>query len=135
MEYQNPIKEARRYVINAQEIIKKANYDPEMRSYTDSKYVKTAGNILWCGCLVALDAVLDIQKGKGRPSIDKYKKAAKKRDGKLLHFLNLGYDTLHLVMGYDGNKQKKISEAGFEAANAIIDRCAILLPAKLYVEG
>ena len=135
MEYQNPIKEARRYVINAQEIIKKANYDPEMRSYTDSKYVKTAGNILWCGCLVALDAVLDIQKGKGRPSIDKYKKAAKKRDGKLLHFLNLGYDTLHLVMGYDGNKQKKISEAGFEAANAIIDRCAILLPAKLYVVG
>lgn len=131
MEYQNPIKEARRYVINAQEIIKKANYDPEMRSYTDSKYVKTAGNILWCGCLVALDAVLDIQKGKGRPSIDKYKEAAKKRDGKLLHFLNLGYDTLHLVMGYDGNKQKKISEAGFEAANAIIDRCAILLPAKL----
>ncbi len=135
MEYQNPIKEARRYVINAQEIIKKANYDPEMRSYTDSKYVKTAGNILWCGCLVALDAVLDIQKGKGRPSIDKYKEAAKKRDGKLLHFLNLGYDTLHLVMGYDGNKQKKISEAGFEAANAIIDRCAILLPAKLYVVG
>lgn len=135
MEYQNPIKEARRYVINAQEIIKKANYNPEMRSYTDSKYVKTAGNILWCGCLVALDAVLDIQKGKGRPSIDKYKEAAKKRDGKLLHFLNLGYDTLHVVMGYDGNKQKKISEAGFEAANAIIDRCAILLPAKLYVVG
>jgi len=128
MEKQDPIEEARRYVANAEEIIKKANYDPELKSYTDSKYVKTAGNILWCGCLVALDAVLNIRNGKGRPSIIKYKEAAKKRDGKLLHFVNLGYDTMHFVMGYDGNKEKKVCDAGFERANAIIDRCATLCP-------
>lgn len=128
MEQNNPIEEARRYVANAQEIIKKANYDPELKSYTDSKYIKTAGNVLWCGCLVALDAVLNVREGKGRPSIEKYKEAAGKRDRKLLHFIMLGYDTLHLVMGYDGNKEKKVCDAGFERADAIIDRCALLYP-------
>lgn len=128
MERKNPIEEARRYVANAEEVIGKASYDPELKSYTDSKYVKTAGNILWRGCLVALDAVLNIRNGKGRPSIEKYKEAAGKRDRKLLHFVNLGYDTLHLVMGYDGNKSKKVCEAGFESANALIDRCALLYP-------
>lgn len=128
MEKEDPIKEARRYVANAEEVIKKAQYDPEMKSYTDSKYIKTAGNILWSGCLVALDAVLHVRRGKGRPSIEKYKEAAKKRDGKLLQFVNNGYDVMHLYMGYDGSKQRKVCDAGFEVANAIIDRCAILCP-------
>lgn len=50
----------------------------------------------------------------------------------LLKFVNLGYETMHLVMGYDGNKQKKVCDAGFEAANDIIDRCAKMLPAAVY---
>jgi hypothetical protein len=128
MEERDSIEEARRYVANAEEVIKKAQYDPEMKSYTDSKYIKTAGNILWSGCLVALDAVLHVRRGKGRPSIEKYKEAAKKRDGKLLQFVNNGYDVMHLYMGYDGSKQKKVCDAGFEVAKSIIDRCATLRP-------
>lgn len=128
MELQNPIEEARRYVANAEEIIQKAVYDPEINSYTDSKYVKTAGDVLWKGCLIALDAVLLVRKGKGRPSIEKYQEAAAKRDRKLLQFVNNGYNTLHLSMGYDGTKGKKICDAGFEYANSIIDRCALLYP-------
>lgn len=126
MEQKNPIEEARRYVANAREIIKKANYDPELKIYTDNKYVKTAGNILWCGCLVALDAVLDLPKGKGRPSIEKYKEAAGKRDRKLLAAIMGGYDTMHLSMGYDGARGKRVSADGFDFANTIIDRCAKL---------
>ena len=122
----NPIEEARRYVANAKETIKKANYDPELKSYTDKKYIKTAGNILWSGCLIALDAVLQVRKGKGRPSIEKYKEAASKRDRKLLDFILAGYDIMHLFMGYDGAKDKKVCDAGFERANAIINRCALL---------
>ena len=129
MEKTNPIEEARRYVANAEEIIKKAGYDPELKSYTDSKYIKTAGNILWLGCLVALDAVLSVRNGKGRPSIEKYREAAGKRDRTLLKYINLGYDTMHLVMGYDGNKERKVCDAGFDRALDIIDRCAMLLPA------
>ena len=128
MELENPIEEARRYVTNAEEIIQKAGYDPEVKSYTDSKYVKTAGDILWKGCLIALDAVLHVRKGKGRPSIEKYQEAAGKRDRKLLQYVNNGYNTLHLYMGYDGTRWKKLCDAGFEYANSIIDRCALLYP-------
>lgn len=129
MEILNPIDEARRYVANAEESIKKANYDPEMKSYNDSKYIKAAGDYLWKGCLIALDAVLHVRNGKGRPSIEKYKEAAGKRDRTLLKYINLGYDTMHLVMGYDGNKERKVCDAGFERANDIINRCAKLCTA------
>ena len=128
MKKKNQIEEARRYVANAEEAIKKANYDPELNSYTDSKYIKAAGDYLWKGCLIALDAVFDVRKGKGRPSMDKYKMAVAKRDKKLLNSVNIGYDLMHLVMGYDGNKDKKVCDRGFEYANAIIDYCEKLLP-------
>ena len=128
MEKENRIEEARRYVANAKDAIRKAEYDPELNIYKDSKYVKTAGNILWNGCLVALNAALNIEKSKGRPSIKTYRDAAAKRDKKLLAYITAGYDTMHLFMGYDGSKQKKVCDAGFEIAQAIIDRCEILLP-------
>ena len=126
MEKEDPIEEARRYVANAEEIIEKAQYDSETKSYLDSKYVKTAGDILWKGCLIALDAVLHVRKGKGRPSIEKYKEAAGKRDRTLLRHINKGYDLMHLSMGYDGTKGKKVCDAGFEYANDIINYCARL---------
>ena len=126
MEKKDPIEEARRYVSNAKETIEKANFDPELGNYTDSKYIKTAGNILWKGCLVALDAVLHVRKGKGRPSVEKYKEAASQRDRKLLATIVSGYDIMHLSMGYDGTRNKKVCDVGFESANAIIDRCAML---------
>ena len=128
MEMENQIEEARRYVANAEEVIKKANYDPELKSYTDSKYIKTAGDILWKGCLIALNAVFHVRKGKGRPSIEKYKMAIAKRDKKLLNSVNIGYDIMHLCMGYDGNKDKKVCDRGFEYANTIINHCATLCP-------
>jgi hypothetical protein len=122
------IEEARRYVANAEETIKKAKYNPEIQSYTDSKYVRTAGDILWKGCLIALDTVFQVRTGKGRPSIDKYRDAIAKRDRKLLNYVNNGYDITHLCMGYDGVTDKKICDRGFEITNIIIDNCAMLLP-------
>ena len=128
MEKENPIEGARRYVANAEEVIKKSGYDPETKSYLDSKYIKTAGNILWCGCLIALESIFCVRTGKGRPSIEKYREAAKKRDKKLLQLVNNGYNVAHLSMGYDGVKSKKVCDTGFELANDIIDHCAMLLP-------
>ena len=124
----DPIAEARRYVANAEETIKKAKYDPELKSYTDSKYIKAAGDYLWKGCLIALDAVFHVRTGKGRPSIDKYKMAVAKRDKKLLNSVNNGYDVTHLSMGSDGVRSKKVCDTGFEYANDIIDHCAMLMP-------
>lgn len=127
MEKKNPIEEARRYYGNAAEVIKKAAYDAELKIYTDGKYVKMAGNTLWNGCLIALEAVFHLKTGKGRPSIDKYKEAAAGRDRKLLAAIVAGYETMHLYMGYDGTKDKKVCDAGFEKAKLIIDRCEILV--------
>ena len=124
----DPIAEARRYVANAEEIIQKSKYDPEIKMYKDKKYVRIAGDTLWKGCLIALDAVFGVRKGKGRPSIKKYQEAVAKRDGRLLQYVNTGYETMHLVMGYDGNKSKKVCDAGFEYANTIINYCASLMP-------
>ena len=118
---------------NAEEVIKKANYDPDLKIYMDNKYIKIAGNTLWNGCLIALDAVLQIRKGKGRPSIDKYKEAAGKRNRKLLAAILAGYNIMHLTMGYDGTQSKKTCDEGFEWANAIIDHCAKLMPATVVV--
>ncbi|MBQ4440785.1 MAG: DUF5618 family protein [Bacteroidales bacterium] len=129
----DPIEEAQRYVANAEEVIKKANYDPDLKIYMDNKYIKIAGNTLWNGCLIALDAVLQIRKGKGRPSIDKYKEAAGKRNRKLLAAILAGYNIMHLTMGYDGTQSKKTCDEGFEWANAIIDHCAKLMPATVVV--
>lgn len=126
MEEQDPIAEARRYVANAEEIIQKSKLDLETKLYKDKKYVRIAGDTLWKGCLIALDAVLGVRQGKGRPSIKKYQDAAGKRDRKLLQFLNVGYETMHITMGYDGVKGKKVCDAGFEYANDIINRCALL---------
>ena len=63
MEKENPIEEARRYVANAEEIIKKSKYDPETKSYKDKKYVRIAGDTLWKGSLIALDAILHVRTG------------------------------------------------------------------------
>lgn len=128
MEKRDPIEEARRYVANAEEVIKKANYDRELKIYTDGKYIKMAGNTLWNGCLIALDAVLGVREGKGRPAIEKYKEAAGKRDRKLLAAIVAGYDTMHLYMGYDGTKNKKTCDSGFDYAKIIINHCARLRP-------
>ena len=129
MQKTDPIEEARRYVTNAQEVIQKAKYDLELKSYTDSKYIKAAGDYLWKGCLIALDALFGISKRKGRPDIRKYKEEAAKRDRKLLNSVNIGYNTMHLAMGYDGNTDKRVCDAGFANANDIINHCARLMPA------
>ena len=128
----DPIEEAQRYVANAEEVIQKAKYDQELKSYTDSKYIKAAGDYLWKGCLIALDALFGISKRKGRPDIRKYKEEAAKRDRKLLNAVNTGYNTMHLSMGYDGNTDKRVCDAGFANANDIISHCARLMPAPVH---
>ena len=125
-EKDDQIEKANRYVDNAKVYIANACYDKDLKHYTDSKYVKTAGSTLWKGCLIALDAVFGVKKGKGRPSIEKYEEEAGKRDKKLLIDISDGYNIIHLSMGYDGIKDKEICDKGFRLAEAIIKRCATM---------
>ena len=119
----NPIAEAERYMQNAKQILsekagKEGNY------YSDKKYVKMAGHTAWCGVLVALDAALDIKKGLKRTQrveFKDYQEAVNKIDNKMNRPLLNSYETLHKVLGYDGNLNYTIVQSGLKEAQYIID--------------
>ena len=121
-EIQHPIREAERYLQNARQILsEKAEKDGDY--YNDSKYVKMAGNTAWNGVLVALDAVLQVRanlkKGQ-RPDFKDYQKAIAKKDSKMTRPLLWAYESLHKVMGYDGNPRYKIVQDSLEQAKMIL---------------
>ena len=120
-ESKHPIREAERYLQNARDILsEKAGKDGD--SYTDRKYVRMAGHTAWCGVLEALDAVLDIRKGKRsyRVSFGDYRDAVSKVDRKMNSRLLDIYDILHLTLGYDGVLNYKVVQAGLEGAQNVI---------------
>ena len=129
MKKKDPISEARRYVDNAKTLlVEHGELDVETHSYNDPKYVKMAGDTLWKGVLLVLDAVFHVRKDRRtRVHIEDYREAIVKRDKKLLQFVNNGYDILHIYMGYDGVQDKTTCDSGFRIANTIIDRCAVML--------
>ena len=130
MKRKNPIDEARRYVENARKTLKEnGELDTELNIYQDDKYVRAAGNYLWLGVLMALDAVFLVREDRRtRVDIKDYRDAVGKRDKKLLALINSGYDVMHLYMNYDGNPSKGLCDQGFAYANKIIDRCATMIP-------
>ena len=129
MTKKDPIAEARRYVENARKTLNEnGELDTETKLYQDDKYVRAAGNYLWLGVLMALDAVFHVRKDRRtRVDINNYLDAVGKRDRKLLSYVNTGYDVMHLSMTYDGVSAKEVCDGGFRLANAIIDRCEIML--------
>ena len=127
--YTDPVEEARRYVQNAKDILNRdGKLDTELQLYTNRKYVRMAGNTLWNGVLLMLDAVFHVKKSKRRrPDFEDYQEAVAGRDRKLLTLINAGYDAMHLSMGYDGCQQKAACLGAIQLANDIIDRCAAML--------
>ena len=119
------IEEARRYYRNAKDVLARSGkLDKDGIAYNDRKYVRAAGNYLWLGILMALDVVFNVKQGKRtRPDINDYREAIAHRDRKLLTLVNLGYDTIHLSMNYDGNQSKEVCDTGFRLTNDIINRC------------
>ena len=127
--YIDPVEEARRYVQNAKDLLnEKGKLDMELQLYQDRKYVRMAGNTLWNGVLLILDAVFHVKKSKkSRPKFTDYERAIATRDLKLLELVNDGYNALHLSMGYDGIRSKSFCQEGIRLTNLIIDRCATML--------
>ncbi|MCQ2319418.1 MAG: DUF5618 family protein [Bacteroidales bacterium] len=125
----DPIAEARRYVENAcRTLNENGELNIETKRYEDEKYVRAAGNYLWLGVLLALDAVFKVRKDRRTcVDINAYLDAVGKRDRKLLSYVNTGYDVMHLSMTYDGVPAKGVSDEGVRLANAIIDRCETMM--------
>lgn len=128
--------EARRYIQNAKDLLEeKGGLNTANQLYSDRKYVRMAGSTLWNGVLLILDAVFHVKASKkSRPDIIDYEKAIAKRDKKLLELVVVGYDVMHLSMGYDGILKKSICQEGFEMANEIVNRCAVMLKGTLGTE-
>jgi hypothetical protein len=117
----NPYKESLRYVENAKETLKKAGKKDKF--YIDEKYVKTACGTAYSGMLMALDLLFEIknvQRKKGRKSIEYYQSILTTLNKKLLNYLNDGYEILHLYGYYDGGKNINLIQTGIEDAVSII---------------
>ena len=128
--YTDPVEEARRYVRNAKDILnERGKLNKELQLYKDRKYVRMAGNTLWNGVLLILDAVFHVKSNQRQhPDVGDYRDAISNRDKKLLSLFVSGYEVMHIAMGYDGIQRKVICQDGINLANDIIDRCATMLP-------
>ena len=112
------IKEAKRYIANAKELLsEKAGREAHL--YTDKKYVRLAGHAAYSGVLVALDGVFSDSK-RGRKDVKWYRDQLSQKNKKMLGYFISVYDTLHLSMGYDGNPNAKVAKAGFDDAEKLI---------------
>jgi hypothetical protein len=121
MKHEDPYKEAMRYIENAEETLKKAGREDKF--FIDEKYVKTACGTAYSGTLKALDFLFDIrnvEKKRGRKSIEYYRTVLNTIDKKLLKNLNSAYHVLHLEGYYEGETGIKVIEAGFDYAKSII---------------
>jgi len=126
--------EAVRYMDNAKETLRKAGRDGP--HYIDRKYIQTACGTAYNGVLIALDAWLKIKElpelsKKQRKSVGYYKDAIAKVDKKLLSYLDVAYDILHLYGYYDGVKSVKAIEDGFDNAYYIIEKIKPENPVKI----
>ena len=125
----DPVQEAKRYVQNAKDLLtSKGNLDPDTQLYADRKYVRMAGNTLWNGILVIVEAVFHL-KTKQRPHPDAidYKNAIAQRDKKLLDLFITGYECMCITIGHDGLPDKNVCDSCIRIANDIIDRCAVMI--------
>ncbi|MDR2595649.1 MAG: DUF5618 family protein [Fibromonadaceae bacterium] len=115
-----------RYLDNAKEDLQRAGKNDDGKNYKDKKYIRRASGTAYSAVLMAVDIWLG-KKGifptkKDRKSIDFYRNHLRTLDMKMLNYLNLAYDTLHLSGYYDGNLSRGNIADGFEAADFIVKR-------------
>jgi len=122
MKIDDPYLEAMRYIDNAKDNLKLAEKNGKF--YADDKYVKSACGIAYSGLLRGLDFLFNIrnvQKQRGRKSIEYYRTVLGTMDKKLLDHLNSGYEILHLYGYYDGGNKVAVIAEGFDDALSIIN--------------
>jgi len=118
--------EAMRYMDNATECLKKAQKDGNF--YQDPKYVKMACGTAYSGLLVALDGYFILKEAhttkskKERKSIEYYQRNLAKDNKKMLQYLIVAYQNLHLFGYYDGTRSVTVVKEGFDYAYDIIEK-------------
>lgn len=82
-----------------------------------------ACNTAWNGILVALDEKVPAHSKVKRKSVDTHKQYLTTKNKKVLNDFVSSYNYLHLLGGYDGDRNKKTAQTGLELAQNIIDWC------------
>lgn len=116
------LKDAKRYIENAKEILSEKAGELDNKRYADKKYVRMAGNTAYNGVLEALDLVVPPLPKNKRKSMEYYQVQLSQKDKKLLNLFNEAYYILHLSLGYDGLLNKAVAKAGLSTAEEIIQR-------------
>lgn len=116
--------ESKRYFENANATLKKSPI--EWDRYKDEKYVKEACAMAYLATLRAIDAYLlskGIPSAKLPTSIEGYEKELLKvpHNGKIMSYMRIVYDNLHLFGYYRGGIEVEMIKSGFKHAKAIID--------------
>lgn len=117
-----PYEDAVRYMENAKDLLKKA--DKMNYQYQDIKYVKMASGTAYSGVLLALDEYLLRKEGAKftKPkSIEDYRIRIAKKNKKIIRWLNIVYDDLHLSGYYHGTPSYDTIKRGFDKAYDIIE--------------
>jgi hypothetical protein len=126
--------EAKRYLENAKENLKKANKEGDF--YTDDKYVRTAAGIAYLGLLMMAQRIIDfngLPKAKKNEDVKYYQENLAKINKKLLTYFNNGYEILHLLGYYRGATMVQIIGSGFQVYDYFLNELDKISPAK--VEG
>ncbi|MFH2142759.1 MAG: DUF5618 family protein [Bacteroidota bacterium] len=104
--------EALRYIDNAEEQLKKSGKDGKY--YTDLKYVKSAGGIVYAGIEKAAKWFIELKGIKMPKNADanEITKALNKINKKVLNLYNDLYSYFHIAVYYNGNNDaNKIKES------------------------
>jgi hypothetical protein len=125
------MKEAKRYIDNAKEILNKSPI--EDNRYADKKYVKSACGIAYLGVLEAINEYLlhrGLTKKELPKKVEEYEKVLKKyasqHNGKLLREFDVLYEELHIAGYYRGNLYHTDAvKAVLKAAANFIDKLKV----------
>jgi hypothetical protein len=119
------LKEARRYLANAKDILKKVPV--ENNRYQDDKYVRTAAGIAYLAPLKAIDGYYLGKKrsdDKMPESIEHYREIVRKHhpnSRRILDLLDTVYENLHILAYYRGGTAVKMVKEGLDSVKTIID--------------
>ena len=126
------IAEARRYYNNAKQILSDQAGKNE-GFYKDRKYVRMAGNTVWNGVLIAMDAAYKVKNKKPadeRVDYPDYQKEINKERNSIANIFASAYEHCHKFMGYDGVLSYKTVSNALEYADEIISFCELKLKQK-----
>lgn len=121
MKKKDPIKEAYRYLDNADKLLKENTTVDNLGHYSDPKYVKMAGHTAYTAMLVALEPLLPSLKKDARRNMKMYQNILLKKARNYAKVFDSAYQEAHLNMSYDGDTNTRLKKSAWHQIKTIIE--------------